>query len=95
MLYEVITIFDDQGRLLLAFGSPGAGRGQFWLPNEIFIDRNDRIYVSDSQNQRVQVFQYLDVHNKLIDLKGQSAPVITSYSIHYTKLYEVCRPREK
>jgi hypothetical protein len=52
-------MFDSNGRMLMAFGSPGYGYGNFWLPSGIFIDSNDRIYVSDTYNKRVQVFQYL------------------------------------
>ena len=46
-------------RLLLAFGREGHGPGEFWLPAGIHIDAKDRIWVADSYNRRVQVFQYL------------------------------------
>jgi sugar lactone lactonase YvrE len=29
------------------------------MPNGIFIDSEDRIYISDSYNQRIQIFEYL------------------------------------
>ena len=51
-------IFDPKGRYLLAFGGQGGKAGNFWLPSGLFIAR-DRIYVADSYNQRVQVFQFL------------------------------------
>jgi len=54
-----VQIFDEWGSLLLVFGGPGNTPGKFWLPNAIHIDSNDRIYVSDAYNKRVQVFQYL------------------------------------
>ena len=47
------------GQYLLGFGERGVGRGQFWLPGGLFIDPQDRIYVGDAYNRRVQVFQYL------------------------------------
>jgi hypothetical protein len=53
-----VQIFDQDGRFLLGFGEPGAGAGQFWLATGIAI-ASDRIYVSDSSNRRVQVFEYL------------------------------------
>jgi hypothetical protein len=28
------------------------------LPTGLFIDRNDRVFVVDSYNRRIQVFQY-------------------------------------
>jgi DNA-binding beta-propeller fold protein YncE len=57
-LNDVVQIFDQSGRLLLVFGESGAAEGQFWLPTGITIV-NDMVYVADSANRRVQVFEYL------------------------------------
>ena len=57
-LNDAVQVFDESGRLLLVFGESGSGDGQFWLPSGIAIV-NDIVYVSDSANRRVQVFQYL------------------------------------
>ncbi|HKB09035.1 MAG TPA: 6-bladed beta-propeller [Vicinamibacterales bacterium] len=57
-LQDVVQIFDGDGRFLLAFGEPGHDAGEFWLASGIAIV-NDRIYVADSSNGRVQVFDYL------------------------------------
>jgi DNA-binding beta-propeller fold protein YncE len=57
-MHDVVQIFDARGRLLLAFGESGAGEGQFWLPTGITIV-DDLVYVADSANRRVQVFEYL------------------------------------
>ena len=54
-----LGITDPEGRLLLVFGREGRGPGEFWLPTGIFIDGHDRIWVADSYNRRVQVFDYL------------------------------------
>jgi DNA-binding beta-propeller fold protein YncE len=56
--HDVVQIFDETGHLLLAVGSSGSGDGQFWLPTGIAI-ANDVMYVADSANQRLEVFQYL------------------------------------
>jgi DNA-binding beta-propeller fold protein YncE len=53
----VVNVFDREGHLLYSFGN-GTGFGQFLLPAGLFIDRNDRVYLADSYNHRVQVFQY-------------------------------------
>jgi DNA-binding beta-propeller fold protein YncE len=37
----------------------GRGPGEFWLPAGIHIDAKGRVWIADSYNQRVQVFQYL------------------------------------
>lgn len=52
-----VQVFDREGNLLYTFGN-GTGFGQFHLPAGLFIDRGDRVFVVDSYNHRVQVFQY-------------------------------------
>lgn len=60
-----VTIFDKNGATLLAVGglhsirTGNIGRGGFLVPLGISIDKNDRIYVADSLNKRVQLFQFL------------------------------------
>ncbi len=59
-LHDVLQIFDDQGRLLLNVGAPGQGPGEFWLPAGLCLDAaTGRLYVADSYNGRVQIFQLL------------------------------------
>jgi hypothetical protein len=53
-----VQAFDRQGRLLYYFGQKGTGPGEFQLPTGLEIDRNDRIYVVDSFNHRIEVFHY-------------------------------------
>jgi len=52
-------IFDQDNRLLLHVGEPGYPPGKFLTPTNIYIDEQNRIYVTDTFNHRVQVFQYL------------------------------------
>ena len=58
-LRNTIQVFDRQGRLLLIFGKIGTDRGEFNIPAGLFIDKKNRLYVADSYNYRVQMFQYL------------------------------------
>jgi sugar lactone lactonase YvrE len=61
-----VTIFDVEGNTLLVVGGQHSvrtgniGRGGFQIPQGISIDKNDRIYVADSMNKRIQVLQYLN-----------------------------------
>jgi len=57
-LHDVVQIFDARGTLLLSFGESGSGEGQFWLPTGIAIV-NDIVYVTDSANRRVELFEYV------------------------------------
>jgi DNA-binding beta-propeller fold protein YncE len=51
-----IMRFSADGKLLGEFGHRGNGPGEFQLPHNVVIDAHGRIYVSDRDNQRVEVF---------------------------------------
>ncbi len=57
-VFDRVQIFDRSGKFLLAFGEHGTGAGGFWMPAGLTI-ANDRIYVADSYNRRVQVFEFV------------------------------------
>jgi sugar lactone lactonase YvrE len=42
---------------MLGFGEQGTRPGQFWLPNGIYINDSDQLFVADAYNRRIQVFQ--------------------------------------
>ena len=48
--------FSPEGYLLLSWGEPGLGPGQFHLVHGIAVDRQGRVYVGDRMNSRIQVF---------------------------------------
>ena len=53
-----ISLFTRRGDFLRSFGTYGTGPGQFNGPKGIIVstDRNQTIYVSDGNNDRVQIF---------------------------------------
>jgi DNA-binding beta-propeller fold protein YncE len=59
-LNDVVQVFDDEGRLLLVFGGSGTRDGELYLPSGIAIV-NDLVYVADSANRRVAMFERLRV----------------------------------
>ena len=48
--------FAPDGQLLLTWGEPGAGPGQFHVPHGIAVDRRGVVYVADRENSRIQLF---------------------------------------
>jgi sugar lactone lactonase YvrE len=52
-------LFDQQNRLLLSVAERGTGDERLMSPSNIYIDGRDRIYVTDTLNARIQVYQYL------------------------------------
>lgn len=62
-----LSIFSPKGELLLIIGgqfaqTPGSrtALAGFLVPQGVFIDQNDRIYIVDQLNKRIQIFQYLN-----------------------------------
>ena len=54
--------FSNSGEYLFSWGEPGNGPGEFNLPHAIAIDADDRIYVADRENSRIQVFDHHGGH---------------------------------
>lgn len=51
-----VVKFSRDGKYLLQWGTRGTGPGQFGLPHNVVVDSQDRVYVTDRDNQRIQVF---------------------------------------
>ena len=51
-----VSLFTTDGQFLRSFGSHGSGPGEFNAPQGIAVDEFRFIYVSDTHNNRVQVF---------------------------------------
>jgi DNA-binding beta-propeller fold protein YncE len=55
-----VEVFDREGQLLFRFGHSGMQPGEFMTPIAVSTDSKDRLYVVDSGNHRIQVFQPTD-----------------------------------
>jgi DNA-binding beta-propeller fold protein YncE len=70
--------FSADGKLLGQFGKRGTGPGEFQLPHNVVVDARGRIYVSDRDNQRVEVFDATGKYLSEWDhVGGVSALIIT------------------
>ena len=59
-----IVRFSAAGKYLSEFGKRGTGPGEFELPHNLVIDAQGRVYVTDRENQRIEVF---DANGKFLD----------------------------
>lgn len=48
--------FSPEGNLVQSFGKPGADPGHFRVPHSIQHDNKNRLWVTDRENSRVQIF---------------------------------------
>ncbi len=65
-----IFAYDRNGHLLYSFGRPGSKHEEFNHPHGLWVDEENRIYVADSTNGRVQVFQLHEAPVQLVDARG-------------------------
>jgi DNA-binding beta-propeller fold protein YncE len=65
--------FDKNGKLLLKFGKQGLKNGEFNFPNALAVAANGDIYVCDSNNARVQVFNSKGKFKRAISGTGVGA----------------------
>lgn len=48
--------FAPDGKLLMSWGEPGGAPGQFRVPHNLWLDKQDRLWVTDRENHRIQIF---------------------------------------
>ena len=59
-----VVKFSAAGKYLLQWGKRGTGPGEFGLPHNLAVDARGRVYVTDRDNRRIQVF---DPEGKFLD----------------------------
>jgi DNA-binding beta-propeller fold protein YncE len=64
-----VLVYDlESGAYLAKFGERGLGKGQFNFPTNLAVDRQGRIYVADTMNSRIQIF---DPQYQYVDMVGE------------------------
>jgi DNA-binding beta-propeller fold protein YncE len=51
-----VVKFSKAGKFITAWGKKGSGEGEFDTPHAIAVDSQERVYVADRSNSRIQVF---------------------------------------
>ncbi len=55
-----VRMYAGDGGLLTSFGQTGPRMGEFSAPRGLWVDAKNRLYVADTENARVQVFQLIN-----------------------------------
>ena len=66
-----IRMYNRDGALLASFGQNGTRMGEFSVPRGLWIDANNRLYVADTENLRVQLFQ-LSARNRVPECSSRT-----------------------
>jgi DNA-binding beta-propeller fold protein YncE len=53
-----VVKFTRDGKYILEWGRRGSGPGEFNLPHAMAVDSKGRLYVSDRENNRIQIFDF-------------------------------------
>ncbi len=54
---HTLLIYDSSGGFMDEFGGLGWGEGWFNFPKEVYLDNQGRLFIADTFNNRVQIFQ--------------------------------------
>ena len=66
-----VAKYDKDGNWAASFGEPGSGSGQFNTLHSIASDRQNRIYIADRGNSRIQV---MDTSGKILQIIQINVP---------------------
>ncbi len=81
--YDRIQKFTRDGKYLFQWGGRGREPGQFSRPQGLAIDAQDRIWVADACNHRIQVFDALGDEAKLVQMWGEEGSQAGQLSYPY------------
>ena len=68
--HQVLCYSSADGSLIRAIGKRGVDRGEFNFPTNLSVDRQGRLYVADTLNFRIQVFDSAGEVVKTIGTQG-------------------------
>lgn len=72
--HKIFVFSKHDGKLLFSFGKNGAQKGEFNYPTNIFMGRDKLLYITDSLNFRIQIFDrdgnFISTFGKLGDGSG-------------------------
>ena len=69
-----VARYDRDGNWLGSFGEPGTGPGQYNTLHSIVVDDEDRLYIADRNNRRIQVTDKAGKVLKIITIDMQPPP---------------------
>ncbi len=81
--YDRIQKFSSAGEFIMQWGGRGREPGKFSRPQNLAVDADDRIWVADACNHRIQVFEISGDQAKLVRIWGENGPAPGQLSYPY------------
>jgi DNA-binding beta-propeller fold protein YncE len=79
--------FAPDGSLLFSWGEPGDAPGQFRLPHSVWLDKQERVWVADRENNRIQIFNTQGKFlNQWTDLRRPTDIFIADETVYVSEL---------
>lgn len=83
-----IQVFSPTGEWLFQIGTHGTAEGQFMRPQATAIDDQDRLWVADAGNHRIQVFQIDGNTAELVQVVGKEGTAAGEMRIPYDLFFD-------
>lgn len=83
-----IQVFSPTGEWLFQIGTHGTAEGQFMRPQATAIDDQDRLWVADAGNHRIQVFQIDGNQGELVKIVGKEGKAAGEIRIPYDLFFD-------
>lgn len=81
--FDRIQKFSSAGEFVMQWGGRGRERGEFSRPQNLALDADDRIWVADACNHRIQVFEVVGDVARLVRIWGENGPAPGQLSYPY------------
>ncbi len=83
-----VAVFGNDGKRLYTFGKAGSGKGELKNPVGLDLAGRDTVYIADTGNRRIQVFDARGRYRRGIDLTAWDArPVEVTVAENVHRLY--------
>ena len=87
--HDRIQMFSAGGDFLCQWGVNGSDEMQFVRPNSLAVDNRDRIWVADSCNHRIQIFEIRDNQPKLVGMWGEEGTGVGQMRYPYDLVFDL------
>lgn len=82
-----IIKFSSTGKYILQWGKKGSANGEFQVPHDIALDKNENVYVADRENKRIQVFDSTGKFLKAIQNKSFGQMYSVAVDTFHNKIF--------